>query len=157
MAHVNAPAGRHVDNAIPAGLRAGWYTEHGAVLRAGVEEPASLHRDPDGGPLEVEDTANDPDRTGRPREDEMIVSARVYTRTQSAAAPGDGLALQNTPWSRGERPGVRRHPGYASEPGKRGLRAETADLWVKTIVGARARTCTHSEAAPGAGGLLQDN
>ena len=86
----------------------------------------------------------------------MIASARVYTRTRSAAAPGDGLALQNTPWSRGERPGVRRHPGYASEPGKRGLRAEMADVWEKTIVGARVRTRTHSEAAPG-GGRLQDN
>jgi hypothetical protein len=86
----------------------------------------------------------------------MIASARVYTRTRSAAAPGDGLALQNTPWSRGERPGVRRHPGYASEPGKRELRAEMADVRERTIVGARAHTRTRSEAAPG-GGLLQDN
>ena len=42
---------------------------------------------------------------------------RVYTHTQSVVASG-GLLRERTP-CRDERPGVRWHPGYASEPWER--------------------------------------
>ena len=126
-AHGSAPAGRHVDTDIPAGHRAGWHTD----LRVG-QQPRQLEHAARGlgrsdGTRTTRSEAGAQGRTGRPQSGDGRDSVCVYTHAPSGSASVPGiLARTRVPRCCADPPGVRRHPGQASEPWERGLRARTA-------------------------------